>query len=93
MVCVYKLLKRMDQNWSGDAKLLQPLFDGLRQHTFTLSRQAHEYVRSGARTLDQIIRLGTIDKLDGAVVVTSKLLRKRAYGGFDAFGKASDREQ
>jgi len=93
MVCLCQLLKRMDKNWSCNAKLLQPFFDSLRQHTLTLSRQMHEYVRSGAGALDQIIRLGAIDKLDGAVVMTSKLLRQRANTGFDPSGKTPDRKQ
>src|SRR5580693_2065016 len=90
MVGVCQLLKGMDKNWSGDAKLFQPFFDRLRQHALTLSRQAHEDVRSGAGTLHELICLGTIDKFDGAVGMASKLLRKCANGRFDAFSKAPD---
>jgi hypothetical protein len=93
MVCFCQLLKRMDKNGSGNAKLFQPLFDGLRQHALALFRQPYENVRSGAGPLYQIICFGAIDKFDGAVMMTSKLLRKRANGGFDAFGKAPDRKQ
>ena len=93
MVCLCQLLKRMHQNRPGNAKLLQPFFDGLRQHALTLSRQPHEDMRPGAGTLHQIICLGPIDEFDGAVVVTSKLLRKRANTGFYAFRQAPDRKQ
>jgi hypothetical protein len=93
MVCLCQLLKRIGKNRSGNAKLFQPFFDGLCQHARTLSRQTYEDVRSSAGTLHEIICLGTIDKLDGAVVMTSKLLRKRADGGLDAFGKAADRKK
>jgi len=92
MVCC-QLSKRIDENGSGNAQLFQSFFDSLHEHALTLSGQPYENVRSGARTLHQIICLGTIDEFDGAVVMTSKLLRKRANGGFDAFRKASDRKQ
>jgi hypothetical protein len=77
----------MEKKGAGDAKLFQPFFDG-RQHAFTLSCQAHESTRSGA-----IIGLGTIDEFDDAVATTSRLLRKRAIRGLDAFRKASDRKK
>jgi hypothetical protein len=93
MVCFCQLLKRMDKNGSGNAELFQALFDGLRQYALALSRQPHENVRSGAGPLYQIVCLGAVDEFDGAVMMTSKLLRKRANRRFDAFGKASDRKQ
>jgi hypothetical protein len=93
MVRIGQLLKCMDKDWSGNSKLFQSLFDGLRQDTFSLSRQPHEDVRSRAGPLHQIIRLGAIDEFDGAVVMTSELLCKGADIWFDAFLKASDCKQ
>lgn len=83
----------MDQNRSGNPKFLQPFVDGLHEHALTLSRQPHEDMGPGARALHQVIYPGTIDKFDGAVVVTSELLRKCADGRFYAFRKAPDRKE